>query len=166
MPRWKLVDNITMNDLTNLELLRLATELTYADYNNRRANLHNQWLIESEKLKKLYGTTVPYPSIPAYPTEQDIVAKAKTLIEFLNTPRLDIDKSIIQASVTQLIADVNQQKKEHVEIQNIEPTKELEKNIVVKEITNGTPDNVSNKQSVSEKPSVINKIKKRVAFKF
>lgn len=91
---------------TNLELLRLATELVYSNYNNRRANLHNQWLADNDRMMKLYRTSVPYPVIPPYPTEEEIIAKAQKLIEFLSAPRPEIENQKLQQGVTQLIADI------------------------------------------------------------
>jgi hypothetical protein len=93
---------------TNLELLRLATELAYADYNNRRANLHNQWLADNDRMMKLYRTAVPYPTIPHYPTEEEIISKAQRLIEFLSAPGLEPKNQELQQGVSQLIADIEQ----------------------------------------------------------
>lgn len=77
---------------TNLELLRLAKELAYSDYNNRKAELHNQWLAESDLAWKKHRLKVAYPQIPAFPTEGEIMNRAMKLIEFLNTPRPDLVK--------------------------------------------------------------------------
>ena len=91
---------------TNIELLRLATELAYADYNNRRANLHNQWVADNDRMLKLYRTSVPYPIIPPYPTEEEIISKAQRLNEFLSVPRSNDDNQELQQGVNQLITDI------------------------------------------------------------
>lgn len=78
---------------TNLELLRLAKELAYSDYNNRKSELHNQWLAESDIAWKKHRLKVSYPPIPPFPSEAEIVNRALNLINFLNTPRPDIDKA-------------------------------------------------------------------------
>jgi hypothetical protein len=157
-----------MNDLTNLELLRLATELAYSDYNNRRANLHNQWLVDNDKMKRMYGTSVPYPAIPPYPTEEEIVAKAKKLIEFLSVPRPDIEKNETQVAFKQLITEVEEYKKEEVnptpniiiEESSINKKEEVKKDrdIVIEE--KPTPNNIPVEKINTEKTSVIDKIKK------
>jgi len=154
-----------MSDLTNLELLRLATELAYADYNNRRANLHNQWLVDNDKMKRIYGTTVPYPTIPPYPTEEEIVAKAQKLIEFLSAPRPDLDNKQLT------IIDVEKEKDTQIipeEKLNIESTdipnvvKKTKKNrdVAVKEKQKTTPSSTSVEElDNDEKSSFIEKIK-------
>ena len=154
-----------MSDLTNLELLRLATELAYADYNNRRANLHNQWLVDNDKMKRMYGTTVPYPTIPPYPTEEEIVAKAQKLIEFLSAPRPDLDNKQLT------IIDVEKEKDTQIipeEKLNIESTdipnvvKKTKKNrdVAVKEKQKTTPSSTSVEElDNDEKSSFIEKIK-------
>jgi hypothetical protein len=154
-----------MSNLTNLELLKLATELAYADYNNRRANLHNKWLIDNECMKKIYGTTVPYPPIPPYPTEEEIVAKAKTLIEFLSVPRPDVEQHETQLAVKQLITEVTENKEEKTNIipESIEKPATIKKvkkdrDIVIEE--KPTPNNIPAEQIDTDKSSVIDKIKK------
>ena len=90
------MDNLKIGDIelnpTNLELLRLAKELAYSDYNNRKAELHNQWLAESDLAWKKHRLKVAYPPIPPFPSDQDIMNRALNLINFLNTPRPDLDK--------------------------------------------------------------------------
>jgi len=153
-----------MSDPTNLELLRLATELAYADYNNRRANLHNQWLVDNDKMKRMYGTTVPYPTIPPYPTEEEIVAKAQTLIKFLSAPRPDLDNKQLA------VIDVEEEKDMQIvseEQLNVESTdipdvvKKTKKNrdVAVKEKQKTTPSNISEELNIDEKSSIIEKIK-------
>lgn len=76
---------------TNIEILRIAKDLAYSDYNNRKAELHNQWLKESDYMWRTQKLRVAYPTIPPYPTEEEIVSRAKKLLDFLNTPRPDLE---------------------------------------------------------------------------
>jgi hypothetical protein len=94
---------------TNLELLNLAKELAYADYNNRRANMHNQWLVDNETMKRTRGISVPYPPIPQYPSEEEIIDRAKKLIDFLNQPRSELETQEVRKGVNKLISDVTQE---------------------------------------------------------
>jgi hypothetical protein len=156
-----------MNDLTNLELLRLATELAYADYNNRRANLHNQWLVDNDKMKRLYGTTVPYPTIPPYPTEEEIVAKAKKLIHFLSVPRPSTENDDNQMALKQFITEVEVTKEARSSAvsdlsDNTPKSKRTKKDrdIVIEKEEEPSPNNISAEDVNAEKPSVIDKIKK------
>lgn len=92
---------------TNLELLRLAKELAYSDYNNRKAELHNQWIKESDLAWKLHRAKVAYPNIPDFPSESEIINRALKLIEFLNTPRTDLSKPVeeVVEPVTEVTED-------------------------------------------------------------
>lgn len=61
----------------------MAKELVTNEYIDRRAQLHNKWLKEAEDSYLTLGATVPYPDIPPYPTENDVVARAQALLKFL-----------------------------------------------------------------------------------
>lgn len=64
------------------EILKMARDIVINEYTDRRAQLHNQWITQSQQAKQR-GQSVPYPDIPAYPTEEQIVARAQTLMKFL-----------------------------------------------------------------------------------
>lgn len=66
-----------------LEILRMARELVINEHTDRRAQLHNNWLYESEQLWKTRRMKLKYPDIPPYPTEQDVLERAQTLLKFL-----------------------------------------------------------------------------------
>lgn len=75
----------TLNDQINkLELLRMARELAVNEYIDRRAELHNRWLDESDKLWSTRRSRLPYPTIPPYPTEAEILLKADALLAFIS----------------------------------------------------------------------------------
>lgn len=121
---------------TNLELLHLAKELAYSDYNNRRANIHNKWLVDNETFKRTRGISVPYPPIPPYPTEEQIIHRAQKLIEFLNQPRSDLETQEIRKEVNQLIVDVKQEsRKEYALEKSIveEPTRTTKQDTAILE---------------------------------
>jgi hypothetical protein len=72
-------------DATRLEILKMARELTVNEYIDRRAQEHNEWLDKSTELWKTQRLTLAYPVIPPYPTEKEIIARAKILMDFLLT---------------------------------------------------------------------------------
>lgn len=76
---------------TNLELLRIARDLAYSDYNNRKADIHNKWVSESAQLWQTRRQRLAYPPIPTYPTEEEIVERALKLVSFLSTHRPDLE---------------------------------------------------------------------------
>lgn len=69
----------------NLEILKIAKELVENQYLDYRAKVHNKWLTDSEKLWETKQLKLDYPSFDAYPTEEDIVARAQILRDFLNS---------------------------------------------------------------------------------
>lgn len=87
---------------TNIELLRIARDLAYSDYNNRKADLHNQWLRESEYMWRTKKLKVSYPLIPPFPSESDILLRAEKLLEFIKRSRPDLSEvktpNIVQGS--------------------------------------------------------------------
>jgi hypothetical protein len=66
-----------------LEILQMARELVINEHTDRRAQLHNSWLYESEKAWVTQRMKLKYPDIPPYPTEQDVLDRAQTLLKFL-----------------------------------------------------------------------------------
>jgi len=71
------------NEKMLLEILRMARELVINEHTDRRAQLHNSWLYESEQLWKTRRMKLKYPDIPPYPTEQDVLERAQKLLKFL-----------------------------------------------------------------------------------
>ncbi len=82
-----------------LEILHMARELVINEHTDRRAQLHNEWLYESEKAWTTQRMKIKYPDIPPYPTEQDVLDRAQTLLKFIvlstyTTPKQDVVLSI------------------------------------------------------------------------
>jgi hypothetical protein len=61
----------------------MARELVINEHTDRRAEMHNQWLTESSELWRTRRIRLAYPPIPPYPTENDIIARARVLLEFV-----------------------------------------------------------------------------------
>jgi len=71
-------------DAKTLEILRMARELVINEHTDRRAEMHNQWLVDSNELWRTRRVRLAYPPIPPYPNENDIIARAQKLLEFLS----------------------------------------------------------------------------------
>ena len=67
------------------EVLKMSRELVLNEHTDRRAQIHNNWLVESEQLWITRRVKLAYPEIPAYPTEAEILARADKLMKFLYT---------------------------------------------------------------------------------
>jgi predicted secreted protein len=142
---------------TNLELLQLAKELAYSDYNNRRANIHNQWLADNETMLRTRRVSVPYPAIPPYPDEEEIIQRAKRLIDFLNQPRPDLEKQKLHEEVKELIQDVSQEIGKVIVVEEQPtPTQTTISEPVNQDELNPSPELTT---ETTEKTSVIEKIK-------
>jgi len=95
---------MTTVDPKNLEILRMAREIVINEHTDRRAEMHNQWLVESNELWRTRRVRLAYPAIPPYPTENDIIARAQKLLEFASTISGDEiieDSANISATVTE-----------------------------------------------------------------
>lgn len=110
----QLVDNLTgQSNPTNLELLRIARDLAYNDYDNRRTDVHNKWVSDSALLWTNQKLRLAYPNMPAYPTEDEVISRAVKLVEFLNTPRPDLEHNEIPITTTETEPSVSYSE-EHV----------------------------------------------------
>jgi hypothetical protein len=90
------------SDPTRLEILRMAHDLVVGEYNNRRAETHNQWLVESDRLWKTSRVRLAYPPIPPFPAEEEIMIRAQALIDFVgsNKDPQSSDASVAQSQAT------------------------------------------------------------------
>lgn len=86
-----------------MEVLRMARQLLNEEYINRRAEDHNKWLADSDVAWRTKGIKLPYPPFAPYPTEAQILAKAKELIGFV-VKEEDIDKVLPPTVVEQPVA--------------------------------------------------------------
>lgn len=82
--------------IANLEILKMAKEIVINAYVDHRAQIHNDWLAQSDELWQKSKQRLRYPIIPPYPTEVEIVERAKVMYKFMNE---SLDKS------TKLVTD-------------------------------------------------------------
>lgn len=75
-----------------LQLLTMAKDMLTDDFHSKRQSIVETWHTEVEAAK-IAGTPSPTtPVFPPYPTEQEIIAKAQTLNDFVSqnpTPHID-----------------------------------------------------------------------------
>lgn len=75
---------------SNVELLKIAKDLVYSEYATKKNDIHEKWVVESLYLWQTQQVRLAYPELPPYPTDLDIIARAKSLVEFISTPRPDL----------------------------------------------------------------------------
>jgi len=67
-----------------LELLKMARDMLSDDYFGKREQISNQWSTDCETAK-INGQEPPkHPGYPAFPSEQEVINKAKTLNDFVS----------------------------------------------------------------------------------
>lgn len=67
-----------------LELLKMAKDMLSDDYFGKREAISNQWSTDCETAK-LNGQEPPkHPGYPSFPSEQEIINKAKSLNDFVS----------------------------------------------------------------------------------
>lgn len=76
-----------------LELLKMAKDMLVEEYYGKRDQLQEDWRIKVE-VAKLNGGAIPdHPALPVYPSETDVINKAKELNGFVsNTPTDKVSK--------------------------------------------------------------------------
>ena len=67
-----------------LELLRMAKDMLYDDYNAQRDKITQDWNIKCDTAKTKGETPPEHPALPTIPSETDIINKAQTLNGFVS----------------------------------------------------------------------------------
>jgi hypothetical protein len=78
-----------------LELLRMAKDMLYDDYNAQRDKITQDWNVKCDTAKSKGDTPPEHPGLPAIPSEQDIINKAQTLNGFvsnISTPEVKVTR--------------------------------------------------------------------------
>lgn len=72
-----------------LELLKMAKDMLADDYYGKREQISNDWSTKVDAAKLNGGTIPDHPGFPAYPSENDIIAKAQVLNGFVSNITVD-----------------------------------------------------------------------------
>lgn len=70
----------------NSSILALARQQVFDEYIKAKTDDLAEWLIACDKKWKEDGTMLPYPTFSFYPSEEDIIARAKLLSEASKEP--------------------------------------------------------------------------------
>lgn len=77
-------------------ILKMAREILNEEYINKRAEEHNKWLADSDRVWRTNFQKLPYPAFTPYPNDTDIISTATLLYNFINnTSNYNIDHSSI-----------------------------------------------------------------------
>jgi hypothetical protein len=78
--------------MIRLDLLKMAKEMLEQDWHAQRDTLQQHWQHEVELAKikahakdSLISAVPPAPTLKPFPSEAEVIAKAKALNEFINT---------------------------------------------------------------------------------
>lgn len=67
-----------------LELLKLSKEMLEQDYYASREVSHNNWNSACENARQRGEPLPPQPSLPTFPSEDEVIAKANALNQFVS----------------------------------------------------------------------------------
>lgn len=67
-----------------LQLLKMAQEILFHEYIDKKAQMHNKWSAEADVAWRTRGVRLPYPTFPPYPDNSMIIEKAMEMEKFLN----------------------------------------------------------------------------------
>ena len=82
-----------------LELLKMARDMLYDEYNGQRDRISQNWNMQCESAKSKGENPPEHPGLPSIPSEADIISKAQTLNGFVSnnttpeTPKVTVKKS-------------------------------------------------------------------------
>ena len=82
-----------------LELLKMARDMLYDEYNGQRDRISQNWNMQCESAKSKGENPPEHPGLPSIPSEADIITKAQTLNGFVSnntapeTPKVTIKKT-------------------------------------------------------------------------
>lgn len=76
-----------------LELLKMSKDMLEQEYHTKRDQLQQDWHVKVESSRHAGQHPPEYPTLPAYPSETDIIAKATMLNGFVSQIPQDIKTS-------------------------------------------------------------------------
>jgi hypothetical protein len=84
-----------------MTVLKIASDMLTNEYVDRKAENHNQWVAQNELMWKTQRVRLPYPSFPPYPTQEQVLQKAKSLWKcfFLDEKVIESFPELVTATV-------------------------------------------------------------------
>jgi hypothetical protein len=85
---------------SKMELLKIAKDLVYSEYVTKKNDIHEKWVVESLYLWQTQQVRLAYPELPSYPTDTDIVNRAKTLSYIIEEDTMSVNNITINNTQT------------------------------------------------------------------
>ena len=77
-----------------LELLKMAKDMLVEEYHGKKEQVSQDWHVKVENARHAGGVPPEHPSMPIFPTEAEIIAKASQLNGFVSQiPQQDNTKT-------------------------------------------------------------------------
>jgi hypothetical protein len=77
-----------------LELLKMAKDMLVEEYYGKKEQLQQDWQVKVDNARHNGAIPPEHPTMPAYPTEADVVAKATQLNGFVSQiPHTTLEKT-------------------------------------------------------------------------
>lgn len=90
---------------SKMELLKIAKDLVYSEYVAKKNDIHEKWVVESLYLWQTQQVRLAYPELPSYPTDVDIVNRAKTLSYIIEEDTMSVNNITINNTQNNKEAD-------------------------------------------------------------
>ena len=75
-----------------LELLKMARDMLYDEYNAQRDRIQSEWHVQCESAKAKGESPPSHPALPQTPSEIEIISKAQTLNGFVSNIPVELPK--------------------------------------------------------------------------
>lgn len=77
-----------------LELLKMAKDMLVEEYYGKKEQVSHDWQVRVESARNAGAVPPDHPTMPTYPTEADVVAKATQLNGFVSQiPNTTLEKT-------------------------------------------------------------------------
>lgn len=90
-----------MSEQFSNSLLALARQQVFDEYIKAKADDLAEWLIACDKAWKDEGVMLPYPTFSFYPSEEDIIARARLLSEVPKEQTTEVVESVEPEEIKQ-----------------------------------------------------------------
>lgn len=86
------MNTVCDNSTLRFQVLKLAHEILHNDYVDQKAQIHNAWSHQAQIVWKTGGVKIPYPTFPPYPSDEQILSKANSLLLFVLVNQLQVEE--------------------------------------------------------------------------
>lgn len=87
-----------MSEHFDSSILNLARQQITEEYIKSKSEDLANWLLECDRVWKEEGTMLPYPTYSFYPSEEDIIARARLLVD--RSSKEEVKNNVVEEKVS------------------------------------------------------------------